>query len=58
MLPPDRREWQPIYPNLVKSAASFCHQVAAWVLGMFCSFCIVKNNKTANNSTTTKATDI
>ncbi len=41
--------------NQGKSAASFCRQVAAWVTGMFSSFYLVKNNKTANNSTATKA---
>jgi hypothetical protein len=41
------RKWQLIYPNLLrqdiqhdkdqrgKTAVSFCHQVAAWVLDMF-----------------------
>ncbi len=41
--------------NEGKSAASFCHQVAAWVPYMFCNFYFVKNHKTANYSTTTKA---
>jgi hypothetical protein len=36
-------------------AASFCHQVAAWVLDLFSSFYLVKNCKIANNSTTIKA---
>ncbi len=41
--------------NQVKSAASFCYQVAAWVPAMFCNFYFVKNNKIVNNSKTTKA---
>jgi hypothetical protein len=41
--------------NEGKSAASFCHQVAAWVLNMFCNFYFVKNHNIANNSTTIKA---
>ena len=41
--------------NVGKSAASFCHQVAALVLDMFCNFYIVENHKIANNSTTTNA---
>jgi hypothetical protein len=41
--------------NEVKSAASFCRQVAAWFPNMFCNFYLVKNHKIANNSTTTKA---
>jgi hypothetical protein len=43
--------------NEGKSAASFCHQVAAWVPDIFCSFYFVTNRKTAKNSTTTKAID-
>jgi hypothetical protein len=38
-----------------KSAASFCHQVAAWVPDMFCKYHLVKNHKIANNSTTSKS---
>jgi hypothetical protein len=38
-----------------KSAASFCHQVATLVPDKFCNFCLVKNHKIANGSTTTKA---
>jgi hypothetical protein len=38
-----------------KLAASFYHQVAAWFPDMFCNFYLVKNNKIAKNSTTTKA---
>jgi hypothetical protein len=38
-----------------KSAASFCHQVAAWVPDMFCNFYIAKNHQITKNSTTTKA---
>jgi hypothetical protein len=41
--------------NEGKSAASVCHQLAAWVQDMFCSFCLVKNHKIVKNSTTTKA---
>jgi hypothetical protein len=41
--------------NEVKSAASFCHQVAAWVTDMFCNFYFVKNYKIANNATTPTA---
>ncbi len=40
-----------------KSAASFCHQVAAWFLDKFCNFYLVENCKIAKNSTTTKARD-
>jgi hypothetical protein len=38
-----------------KSAASVCHQLAAWASGMFCNSYLVKNYKAANNSTITKA---
>ncbi len=31
--------------NEGKSAASFCHQVAAWFPDMFCNFYLVKNHK-------------
>jgi hypothetical protein len=55
MQPPGGRNWELIYPNEEKSAASFCHQVAAWVLDMFCNFYIVKNHKIVNNTTTVKA---
>jgi hypothetical protein len=41
--------------NEGKSAASFCRQVAAWFPVMFCNFCLVKNHKITNDSTTTKA---
>jgi len=41
--------------NEWESPASFCHQVAAWFPDMFCNFYVVKNHKTATNSTTTKA---
>ncbi len=41
--------------NEGKSAASFCHQVAAWFLNMFCNFYLVKNHKIVKNSTSTKA---
>jgi hypothetical protein len=36
-----------------KSAASFCHRVAAWFPDMFCKFCLVKNHKIAENSMAT-----
>ncbi len=45
----------PEMSNEGKSAASFCHQVAALVPAMFCNFYIVKNNKIADNSATTEA---
>jgi hypothetical protein len=35
-----------------KSAASFCHQVAAWVPVIFCNFYLLKNHKFANKTTT------
>jgi len=41
--------------NQDKSAARFCHQVAAWVQDMFCSFYVVKSHKIAYNSVTTEA---
>jgi hypothetical protein len=41
--------------NEGKSAASFCHRVAACVPNMFWKFYLVKNYKIAENSTTTKA---
>jgi hypothetical protein len=41
--------------NEGKSAASFCHQVAALVPDMFYDFYLVKNNKIANDSATTEA---
>ncbi len=44
--------------NEGKSAASFCHQVAALVPDMFCNFYFVKNLKIANNSATTEAREI
>jgi len=37
------------------SAASFCRQVAALVLDMFCNFYLVKDHEIANNSATTEA---
>jgi hypothetical protein len=45
---------EPIRANEGISAASFCHQVAALVPNMFCSFYLVKNHKIANNSATTE----
>jgi hypothetical protein len=41
--------------NEGKSAASFCHQVAALVPDMFYNFYLVKNYKIANNLATTEA---
>jgi hypothetical protein len=41
--------------NQDKSAARFCHQVAAWVPDMFSIFHLVKSHKIANNSATAKA---
>jgi hypothetical protein len=38
-----------------KSAATFCCQVAAWVLDMFCYFYLMKDHKIAKNLTTTRA---
>jgi len=38
-----------------KSAARFGHQVAAWVLVMFCKIYFVKNHKFANNSAMSEA---
>jgi hypothetical protein len=38
-----------IYRNEGKSAASFCHQVAAWFPDMFCNFYLMKNHKIAKN---------
>jgi hypothetical protein len=34
--------------------ASFCHQVAARLQDMFCSFYLVKNHKIAKNTTSAK----
>jgi hypothetical protein len=41
--------------NEGKSAASFCHQVAALVPDMFCNFYLVKSHKISNNLATTEA---
>jgi hypothetical protein len=41
--------------NEGNSAASFCHQLAAWVPDMLCNFYLVKNHKIAKNSKTTNA---
>ena len=41
--------------NLPKPAASFCHQVAACFLEMFCNFCFAKNCKVVDNSATAEA---
>jgi hypothetical protein len=40
--------------NKDKSAAIFCCQMATWLPHMFRNFYLVKNYKTANNSTTTE----
>ncbi len=45
--------WWLTEPHLDGTAASVCHQVAARAPNMFCDFYLVKNNKIANNSTTT-----
>ncbi len=39
--------------NERKSAASFCHQVAAWFPDMFCNFNLLKNHKIDKYSTNT-----
>jgi hypothetical protein len=44
-----------VHINWDKSAAIFCHQVAAWAPAMFLKFCSVKNYRITNNSTTTEA---
>jgi hypothetical protein len=44
-----------VYKNEGKSAASFCHLVAAWVPDMLCNFYLVKNHKITNNSKRTEA---
>jgi hypothetical protein len=41
--------------NQDESAASFCHQVVAWFLDMFCNFYFAKNHKIADGATTTEA---
>ncbi len=43
--------------NEKKSAASLCHQVAALVPDRFGKFYLVENQKIANNSATTEATE-
>jgi hypothetical protein len=43
-----------VKPNLHKSAAIFCHKVAAWVLHTFGNFS-AKNHEIANNSATAEA---
>jgi hypothetical protein len=40
--------------NEGKSAARFCHQLAALFPDMFCNFYLVKNHNIAKNSTTIK----
>jgi hypothetical protein len=44
-----------VHKNWDKSAAIFCHQVAAWAPDIFLKCHLVKNYKITNNSTTTKA---
>jgi hypothetical protein len=51
----DPNPWVTNTVNEVKSAASFCCQVAAWFSNMFCNFYLMKNYKIAKNSTSTKA---
>ncbi len=46
------RQVSKLWP-LGKSAASFCHQAAAWVPDMFWNFYLMKNYKIANISATT-----
>jgi hypothetical protein len=41
--------------NEWKSAARFCHRVAAWFPDMFCNFYFVKNHKVLKNSITSEA---
>jgi len=41
--------------NFSKSVASFCYQVAAWVPHTFCHLYLLKNGKSATNSTTSEA---
>jgi hypothetical protein len=41
--------------NEGNSAASFCHQGAAWVSDMFCNFYLVKYYNIANNLAATEA---
>jgi hypothetical protein len=41
--------------DYLPSGASFCHQVAAQALDIFCNLYLVKNHKIANTLTTTKA---
>jgi hypothetical protein len=40
--------------NYDKSVASFCHQVAAWIIDIICDFYIDKYLKIVNNTTTNK----
>jgi hypothetical protein len=41
--------------NQDRSAAIFCHQIAAWVSDMLCDLTLVKNHKIKNSSTTSRA---
>ncbi len=41
--------------NKAKSAAKYCHQLAAWVPDMFWNFYLLKSHSIANNSATTEA---
>ncbi len=43
------------FQNEEKSAASFCHEVAAQFPDMFCNFYLEKNHNIAKNSTAIKA---
>jgi hypothetical protein len=38
-----------------KSAASFCHHVAAWVTDMLCNFYLAGNHEIVKNSETAEA---
>ncbi len=40
--------------NEEKSAARFCHRMAAWIPDMFCDIYLVKGRKIANNSAITE----
>ncbi len=48
-------KWKLMPCNWEKSASSFCCQVAAWVLDILHNFCLLKNLKFADDSTTTEA---
>ncbi len=52
---PGQRDTNRIASNQDKSAAIFCHQVAAWLPDSFCNFYLVKSHKIVNTSATTEA---